>query len=78
VESLLDRLAEQVGDRKLAINLLRKRGHMEKDSELLTPEGADREWLGRDGRAKNRAVKLHGGCSADYKYDHKTNRAKRR
>jgi len=78
VESLLDRLAEQVGDRKLAINLLRKRGHMEKDSENLTPAGADREWLGRDGRAKNRAVKRTGGNMSDYDYNYKTNRTKKR
>lgn len=77
-QGLVDRLTEQVGDRKLAINLLRRRGHMHPDSEELTPEGVDREWLGRDGRAKDRAVKRTGGSMADYDYDHLTNKTKRR
>ena len=78
IESLLDRLTTQCGDRKLAINLLRKRGHMHKDSEQLTASGEDREWLGRDGRAKSRAVKRSGGVMADYNYSHRTNKTKRR
>ncbi len=78
MEKLLDRLEGQVGDRKLAIKLLRKRGHMEQNSERLTPEGVDREWLGREGRAKSRAVKRTGGSMADYDYDHETNKTKRR
>lgn len=77
-ESLLERLEGQVGSRKLAIKLLRKRGHMHEDSERLTAEGTDREWLGREGRAKSRAVKRTGGSMADYDYDHETNKTKRR
>ena len=78
METLLDRLEGQVGDRELAVKILRSRGHMERDSEKLTPEGVDREWLGREGRAKSRAVKRSGGSMADYDYDHETNKTKRR
>ena len=51
---------------------------MERDSEQLTAEGIDREWLGQEGRAKDRAVKKSGGCMADYDYDPETNKTKRR
>ena len=51
---------------------------MHEDSEQLTPEGVDREWLGRDGRARSRAVQRTGGSMADYDYDYETNRTKKR
>ncbi len=51
---------------------------MEKNSEELTPEGVDREWLGRSGRAKSRAVKRSGGNMSDYDYNYQTNRTNRR
>ena len=51
---------------------------MHEDSEKLTAEGTDREWLGKEGRAKDRAVKRSGGSMADYDYNEETNRTKRR
>ena len=51
---------------------------MHKDSEDLTPEGVDREWLGRGGRARSRAVTRGGGSMGDYDYNPTTNRTKKR
>jgi len=76
---LLDRLTEQVGgDRELAKNILRKRGHMHSNSEELTSEGKYREDLGAEGRALDRRVKRSGGTVRDYTYDYQTNRTKKK
>jgi len=77
-QGLIDRLSEQVGDRGLAISILRKRGHVEQDSEELTSEGRERDSLGAAGRAIDRAAKIGGGKFSDYKYNPKTNRATKR
>lgn len=78
-QPLLERLTEQCrGDRALAINILRKRGHMHKDSEELTTEGTERDKLGAEGRALDRHVQKYGGHELDYDYDQETNRVRKR
>lgn len=71
---LVDRLTEQVGDRDMAIAILKKRGHLDANGNL-TVEGKKRQALGAAGRAKDRAAKRSGRKSANYKYNAKTNRA---
>lgn len=73
--SLIDRLAAQVGGRELAISLLRKRGQMEPDSEKLTPAGLARNKMTAAERAKDRASKLSGKPASAYAYNPQTNRA---
>ncbi len=72
---MLDRLAAQVGNRDMAIGILRDRGHMEKDSEKFTPSGEARNKMTAEERAKDRASKLSGKPSSQYNYSLKTNRA---
>jgi hypothetical protein len=73
--SLVDRLAAQVGSRDLAIGLLRKRGQMEEGSEKLTAAGQARNSMTAEERAKNRASKSSGKAASAYTYNPKTNRA---
>jgi hypothetical protein len=73
---LIDRLAEQVGDRQLAINILRKRGHVYPDSEELTPLGQARDQMGAIGRAFDRAGS-QGLNMANGVYDLKSNKIRR-
>lgn len=73
--SLVDRLAAQVGSRDMAIGLLRKRGQMEPNSEKLTPAGQARNKMTAQERAKDRAAKYSGNPASAYSYDPKTNRA---
>lgn len=77
--SLLKRLAAQVGgDEAMAKKLLIQRGHMREDG-TLTPEGAARDGMTAEERAKDRAVKLSkGGRAKDYVYNPVTNRARLR
>lgn len=72
---MLDRLAAQVGSRETAIGLLRKRGHMEEDSEELTAAGRARDSMTAMERAKDRASKLSGKPTSSYAYNPETNRA---
>jgi len=75
-QGLIDRLTEQVGgNREMALQILRDRGHVEQDSERLTAEGLHREMLGPVGRAIDRATKASGRLARDYQYDPRTNRA---
>lgn len=75
-QPLLARLTEQLnGNRAMAVQILRDRGHMEQHSERLTAEGLHREMLGPAGRAIDRAVKTSGRLARDYYYDARTNRA---
>lgn len=77
--TLQTRLTRQLAARgvKGAVNmangLLEKRGQL-KDGKL-TALGKERQALGNDGRAKDRAVKANGGKPSDYKYNSKTNQA---
>ena len=73
--SLVNRLAAQVGSRDLAITLLRKRGQMKKGSEKLTAAGQARNSMTAEERAKNRASKSSGKAASAYTYNPKTNRA---
>lgn len=75
---LLNRLAAQVGNRDIAIAILRDRGHMEKGSLKLTPEGVKRDNMTAAARAKDRAATASGAPITAFKYNPKTNRATRR
>jgi len=68
------RLAEQVGDKQLAFNLLRKRGHIDSEGNL-TASGRVRAQMGAAGRAKDRASKSSKHSAGEYKYNPATNRA---
>jgi len=72
---LIDRLAAQVGNRDMAIGLLRQRGQLKADSEELTPAGAARNKMTAEERAKDRASKSSGKATSKYTYNPKTNRA---
>jgi len=71
---LVDRLAAQVGDKGMAIGLLKKRGHMNDDGEL-TAAGKKRDAMTAEERAKDRAAKATGKPVSKFKYNPKTNRA---
>lgn len=71
---LVDRLASQVGDRDLAIGILRDRGHVNAKGEL-TAEGRKRDRMTAAERAKDRAAKAAGRSTDQYVYNPKTNRA---
>ena len=74
MSSLVNRLSSQVGSRSLAINLLKKRGHLDRYGNL-TDAGRIRQDMGPAGRAKSRSAKYSGGRPSDYKYNTRTNRA---
>jgi hypothetical protein len=71
---LIQRLSSQVGSKELAMNLLKKRGHVDSEGNL-TRSGKERDSLGAEGRAKDRASKRSGKTPSAYKYNSKTNRA---
>lgn len=71
---LIDRLASQVGNRQAAIDILIKRGHLEKDGKTLTPAGMARDAMTAEERAKDRASKKTGASPNEFKYNPKTNR----
>lgn len=73
--SLIDRLSAQTGSRSLALTLLRKRGHVHKDSEELTPAGEQRDRMGAAGRAIDRATGGDSSKRKEYRYNTRTNRA---
>lgn len=72
---LIDRLASQVGSRKAAIEILIKRGRLEKDGKTLTPAGMIRNSMTAEERAKDRASKRTGISPDNFKYNPRTNRA---
>ena len=51
-----------------ALQILRDRGHIKKNSEELTVEGKRREAMGPAGRAIDRASKQSGHPPSAYKY----------
>jgi hypothetical protein len=71
---LIDRLASQVGDRDLALGILRDRGHVNAKGEL-TAEGRRRDRMTASERAKDRAAKAAGRTPDQYVYNRGTNRA---
>jgi hypothetical protein len=74
---LIDRLTAQVGDRKLAIGILQKRGHLKADGKTLTKEGMKRNAMTASERAKDRASKRSGAPETQFVYNPKTNTATR-
>ena len=73
---LLERLTAQVGDRKLAIGILQKRGHLKADGKTYTKEGMKRNAMTAEERAKDRASKYTGRSPKSFKYNPVTNSVK--
>ena len=71
---LIDRLAAQVGDRDLALGILRDRGHVNAKGEL-TAGGRKRDQMTAAERAKDRAAKAASRSPDQYVYNPKTNSA---
>jgi hypothetical protein len=74
---LLDRLTAQVGDRKLAIGILQKRGDLKADGKTYTEKGMKRNAMTAEERAKDRASKRTGLPASKFSYNPKTNNVKR-
>ena len=74
---LIDRLAEQVGSRDMALEILKKRGHVDSQGRL-TAEGRKRDQLTAEERAKDRAAKRTGKPASSFTYNPLTNLAKLR
>jgi hypothetical protein len=75
---LIDRLAAQVGNRDMAVEILKNRGHLAADGKTLTAAGMKRDAMTAEERAKDRAAKRTGKPASDFKYNPKTNRATRK
>jgi hypothetical protein len=73
---LLERLTAQVGDRKLAVEILQKRGHLKADGKTYTEEGMKRNSMTAEERAKDRASKYTGRSAENFKYNPITNSIK--
>lgn len=73
---LLERLTAQVGDRKLAIGILQKRGHLKADGKTYTKAGIERNKMTAEERAKDRASKRTGRPAKDFSYNPRTNNTK--
>lgn len=71
---LVARLSAQVGDRKLAEALLKKRGQMDSNGNL-TKKGKKRDDMTAAERAVDRSAKRSGKKPTAFKYDKRTNRA---
>jgi hypothetical protein len=72
--SLIDRLAAQVGDRDRALAILRDRGHVDAQGKL-TDAGRTRDAMTAAERARDRAAKRSGKPPEQFRYDPQTNRA---
>jgi len=72
---LIDRLSSQVGSRALAISILQKRGHLEKDGKTLTQKGIERDMMTAAERAIDRASKRSNTPKELFYYNQITNRA---
>jgi hypothetical protein len=72
---LVDRLMAQVGDRGMAIGILKKRGDMNASGEL-TAKGTKRNNMTAEERAKDRASKASGKPAGSFKYNPATNNTK--
>jgi hypothetical protein len=72
---LLNRLAQQTGNRDMAKQILIDRGHMREDG-TLTPAGKKRDNMTAAERAIERASKESGKPAKRFIYNPKTNRAK--
>lgn len=74
---LIERLASQVGDKKLAIEILKKRGHLKDDGKTFTELGLARNLMTAEERAIDRASKKTGLSPENLKYNSKTNTIKK-
>jgi hypothetical protein len=74
---LLERLTAQTGSRKLAIEILQKRGHLMADGKTYTKEGMKRNMMTAEERAKDRESKRTGVPKDYLVYNPVTNRAKK-
>lgn len=72
---LIERLTAQVGNKDTAIEILKKRGHLDKDGKY-TQSGMIRNMMTAEERAKDRASKKTGKPKTAFKYNPKTNTAK--
>ena len=75
---LVDRLAAQVGNRGMAIEILKNRGQLAADGKTLTAAGQKRDNMTAEERAKDRASKRTGKPATAFTYNPKTNQAKRK
>jgi hypothetical protein len=73
---LLERLSAQVGDKKLAVEILQKRGHLKADGKTYTAKGLVRNAMTAEERAKDRASKKTGKPASSFKYNSTTNSVK--
>jgi hypothetical protein len=73
---LLERLTAQVGGKKLAVEILQKRGHLKADGKTYTKDGMKRNMMTAEERAKDRAAKYTGRTSSSFKYNPITNSVK--
>lgn len=72
---LINRLSSQVGSRELAIELLKKRGHLEKDGRTLTAAGIARDLMTAEERAIDRKSKKTGMPPDTFGYNEESNKA---
>ncbi len=73
--SLVKRLALQVGSAKMAVSILINRGDMTKDGKL-TDKGKKRDAMTAEERALDRAARMSGYNMDDYTYNPITNKTK--
>lgn len=73
---LVDRLTKQVGDRKMAVELLIKRGHLKADGKTFTAAGEKRNQMSAAERAIDRESKRLNKPKSDFTYNSKTNTAR--
>ena len=72
---LIDRLTAQMGgNREGALDVLRKRGHVDAKGQL-TAECKKRDAMTAEERAIDRSVKRTGSSPQSFKYNPRTNRA---
>jgi hypothetical protein len=62
----------------IATKAQQRAGNLKPGTQQLTAQGARRQAMGAEGRAKAREAKYQGGKASDYEYSSKTNRARKR
>jgi len=72
---LIERLSSQVGDRNLAIAILKKRGYIEEDGLTLTTIGWSRNMMNAEERAIDRRSRKSGLSPDHFSYNENTNKA---
>lgn len=83
---MLERLTEQMRTQKnppkdpraAAIEVLQKRGHLQKDGKTFTVAGSARNMMTAEERAKDRASRRTGMPVSAFGYDPKTNTARKK